>query len=258
MISRFNAMLGGKDLLAQVPELRVLDIRYTPATIANSVYQTGYTSHAYITNRKYNGAGVTIDVEIHEYDPAVRNEVCQRFMAWAMRGGVLKTSDRPGQQLNVVCSNAPAIASALKWTDRVSVIFSAIENPFWEEEEVQKVTVTNSASLGVKGCVDNARVTATVTSGNSTNTGTAITNLTIKCRDTKITLTGINVARKKQIIIDYDKYGFLRIKDSDGNDLMKYRTGSDELLLPCGKTSTVEVSANTAVTCVLEVRGYWL
>jgi len=260
MKSRFDATLAGRKLTAAVPEARVLDIKYTPATIADSMYKTGYGSFATMTDRKYSGAAVQIEVEIHEYDPEVRNAACQALMQWAIKGGVLKTSDRPEQRLNVVCSNAPAIASALKWTDRVSVQFTAAENPFWVADTPQQFTLAGpgSWSLSVDGCVDKARVTATIKSGTKTASGSAITSFSLKCGSTTITLSGINVAKRDSIVIGYDGHGFLSIKTGSGTNLMKYRTGADELLMDCGKTSTVKITCNTAVTCVMEVRGNWL
>jgi len=258
MDSRFNAVLNSINLLEYIPELRVLDIVYTPATISDTLFEFGNKSGGILTDRKFNGAKVGIEVEIHEYDPVVRNTACQKLLSWASRGGRLETSDRPNQYLMVLCTNAPGIASALRWTDKVTVEFTASEKPFWTESVPQTLTITTSGKFSVGGCVDTAPVKATISSGNATNTGVAFTSLTVTCADTSITLSGINVAKNKRILIDYDEYGFLTIKTSDGTDLMQYRTGSDELRLPCGKKSNVKVTSNTAVTCVLEVSGYWL
>ena len=258
MESRFNAKLAGAKLLEYIPELRVLDISYTPATISDSTFEFAYKSGGVVTDRKYSGAKVAIDVEIHEYDPVNRNAVCQKLLSWATAGGRLETSDRVGQYLMVLCTNAPSIASALRWTDKVTVELSAVEKPFWTENSAQTLRITSSGNITVNGCVSEAPVKATITSGNTTNSGTAFTSLKVNCGSTSITLSGINVAKNKSILIDYDSYGFLTIKASDGTNLMPYRTGSDELLLPCGKRSSVSVSSNTAVTCVLEVRGFWL
>ena len=258
MTSMFNAFLQGKELLEEIPELRVLDINYTPAVIADTTFEPGFMNGSILTDRKYSGAKVGITVEIHEYDPVVRHDVCLRLQQWAINGGVLVTSDRAGQRLNVVCTNIPAIASALRWTDKVTVEFMAYGNPFWEEDAPQTFTLTGNENFTVNGCVSSARVSATVKSGNNTNSGTAITQLSIRTGDTTMSLEGINVAKNRLILIGYDANGFLTIKTDNGVDLMKYRKGADELLLKCGKRSTCKVSSNTAVTCTLEVRGLWL
>lgn len=258
MESRFNAILEGKDLLEEIPEIRILDIEHTPASISDMTFSPGFTSRPVITDRRYSGAKVSIPVEIHEYDPTIRSEVRDKLLEWAIGGGVLMTTDRPGQRLNVVCANAPAIASALRWTDRVTVEFSATGNPFWEAEIPQKFVFTTSDYATVNGCVSSARVRATVKSGNTTNSGDKFTELEITCAGESLKLSGLNVPKNRKILIDYDANDFLTIKTDNGDDLMQYRTGADELLLPCGKKSRIKITANTAVTCTLEVRGLWL
>ena len=258
MTSRFDVTLNGVSLLRAVPEVTILDITPTPAQPEDTTVQKGWRHGSIVTKRAFQQASVTVTYDLSIYDPKARMDAVLAVQAWAINGGKLMVSDREGQFLQVRCAQAPAITSSLKWIEPQTIQFVAYECPFWQADEADTQTITGSGSMEVGGIVDYAPVSATIKSGNSLAAGTNITTLTVTCGSTEIKLEGMTVNKSKQIKIGYDSNGFLTIKTSDGTDLMQYRTGSDELLLPCGKTSTVKVASNSPVTCVLSARGRWL
>lgn len=257
-MARFDVLLNGVSLSRTVPDMTILDIEYNPASIENVQIDKGNGIGSVITKTGYKGASVVIYYDLSIYDPNERYRAVLAAQEWAIRGGILTTSDREWQYLKVRCINPPAVSSSLKWTDRLSMRFAAEECPFWIAEEADTVSFASTGSMKVGGIVDNAPVSATIQSGNSTATGTDITSVTVTCGNTQIKLSGMTVDKSDKILIGYDANDFLTIKTDKGVDLMEYRTGSDELLLPCGKTTTVNVVSNSAVTCTLTARGRWL
>lgn len=251
MASRFDATLNGVSLLQTVPGIIVVDIEYDPAEIEDVSMEKGSGHGLIVTKRRFKGASVIIRYDLSIYDPEARQMAIWAVQGWAINGGILRTSDRDGQRLKVRCSKPPSVGSALRWTNLLEVQFQADENPFWEADTESTTTITESGNLTVGGVVDNAPVSATITSSST------IQQVTVTCGQTSMTLSGISVATGTSIVIDYDDNGFLRIK-AGNTSLMQYRTGSDDLLAPCGKRTTVSVSANVAVSCVLRARGRWL
>lgn len=251
MISRYKATMDGVLLNSIHEMLQVLDIRYETSEMQRNMARRASGSGVYATNPYRQSTSVTIDFELHIYDTRERQRVCQQVIQWA-RGSVLQTSDRPGQRLHVVCDGYPAIESALRWTDPLSVTFTAYALPYWEEEFPATATLTNaSGTLFVPGNVSEqgAKVDAEITAN------AALTALTLAVGSNSITLSGISVPKNGKIIVSHDENGHLSIKYGN-TSLLNKRTGSDDLLAENGKTSTVRVSGNAA--CKFSVRGLWM
>ena len=250
MASRFDVTLNGVSLLQAVPGIIVVDIEYNPAEIEDVSMEKGKGHGLIITKRRFKGSSVIVRYDLSIYDPEARHSAILAVQQWAMNGGILRTSDRDGQRLMVRCSKPPSVGSALRWTTLLEIQFQADENPFWENETEDTVTVAQSGIMNLSGIVDDVPVSATITSEST------ITDITVSCGQTSITLTGISVSTGTSITVNYDSNGFLQIRAGD-TDLMSYRTGSDELLASAGQ-NVIEVDANTTVSCVLRARGRWL
>lgn len=249
MIGRFDVSLDGKRLTSVSPYITVVDIEYTTAQLEDSTMDKAAQNGVIRTKRRFLPSRVTVTYDLSIYNPEGRQKTFEAISGWAINGGVLRTSDRYGKFLNVQCAASPVMGSALRWTNQLSLEFIAYENPFWQSEKETTATITSSGTIKLDGNVEYARASATITPG------AKLTTLVVTCDQTSLVFTGLNTSSK--IYIDYDSNGFLTLK-AGSTDIMDKRSGSDDLRLPCGKTSSISVSANTSVSCQIRARGQWL
>ena len=256
MTSRFDVYLNGISLLSVAPLATVVDIVYTPANPTNETVDRALGDGVFITRRRYQGAKVEAIVDLSIYNAVDRQEAAEALAEWAYPGGVLKTSDRPGRQLHVRSEKIPSVGSALRWTESISISFTADENPYWESITATTKTFTSSSTMYLDGYAGDAKVSATITPSGT------MTTFTITCGSTAIKVSGISTSGA--VTIDYDAYGFLRIRSGNTSLLDKVvavsssKLSSDELLLPSGKTTSVAISSNVSVSCTITAKGVWL
>lgn len=258
MMTRYECALNGIALSGVSPAIYVTDIAYNAPKMENTAVSLAGRPGQRIMRRSVQSSSVTISFEIHEQDTARRNAICQQAQEWAAGGGYLTTRDRSEQRLSVICDTPPVIGSALRWTDKIKMVFTAYDFPFWEDEEPQSVTISGSsgsASLYAGGYAAPVYVTAKVV--NTSNS--ALGSLTLTAGDTAMTLKGIALPAEKTLTIDYIDGHILRIA-TDGVSVLRNRTdgSSDDLRLPAGQRGQVTVSANTSVTAVFSARGLYL
>lgn len=250
MTSRYNVYLNNVALSSLNTSLYVSDISYAPVQEEISVANFAGRSGALVTNRRKPQTTVTVTFELHIYGTQARQNACADVIAWAKDGGILTTSDRADQYLQCVCTKLPAIESALKWTDNLTVEFTAYAIPYWQSVTPDTATVTGSGSLFVHGNGGKAMVNAEITAGAS------LTALSIAVGDTTIALSNISLSANDVVNISHDANGILSIKKGT-TSLLDKRTSasSDDLLAECGATNTVTVSENA--TAVISVKGVW-
>lgn len=253
MLNRYECSLDGKPLSAISPSIFITDIREDapPDRITAEPYAI-HNGSRYIRKQR-ESLSVSVEFAIREQDEARRMEVCQLIQKWAKNGGYFARSDRPGQRLRVRCETLPSVASALKWTEILSVVFTAYELPYWESVAATTVTTTGKKAVFFPGTADHCRANATIIA-----TGGTLTSLTITTKASTISLQGINIANGGKVEIGHDDNGYLFIH-SGSTSLMAYRTetSDDDLLIPCGQ-SEINVSGNVAVSMSLSARGVWL
>ena len=259
MRSRYRISVSGVQMDTLDNDLLILDIQHSEPEFAI----TG--------NRNANGDGydviadeayfmkttVTVTFELHIYDVAQRNAVCQKVNAWAAAGGTLTTNDRAGQRLwNTRCEKFASIASAKNWTDPLTLVFATTYIPYWLSNDEKKLTLTGKSAKGklkMDGNIGEAQVRATVTAEAN------ITSFQITAGDKTLKLTGLSLASGKELVIDYVRNRYLRIR-ADGKSVMANldKASSDLLTIPCGAESQISISANNKVTAVITARGRWL
>ena len=253
MISRYNAWMDGIALSSINGDLYVRDIISEAVNIVSNAAKPAAGLGAYVSTRSRDALRVTLEFELHIYDPAARQKACIEVVKWA-NGRELRVSDRPGQILKVICDDPPAISSALRWTDTLAVSFLAYETPYWVDDVPKAVSVNNSSgTLWVPGNVPEtlakAKVDATVTATAS------VTSVTVTAGDTSITLSGISLSNGDTVVFSHDDNGILSIKKG-ATSLLDKRTAasSDDLEVPCGKASTFSSTRK----CAFSVKGMWL
>lgn len=253
MISRYEATLNGVALSEIDDSILVLDINYAGPQIKTNTYTSARRQGARVYRRYFGKSTVTISFEIHKYNTQARMNVCNAIQQWAKDGGVLVTSDRDGQRLRCVCDTYPVITSAMKWTEALSVTFSAYAIPFWEESTPVTLTLNGteeSDTMTVPGCVEEALVEVEVTPSGT------LTDLDLTVNGRTLSLSGISVSGDT-ISIDYDENMIQSIR-AGWTSLLDARTGVDDLLAVCGEQNEFSFTANVPCSVIFSVRGLWL
>lgn len=257
MRTRYEAWLDKNSLSAIDPAIYIRDIAYESPrfmTVANDI--PGRNGQ-HVTKRYAQSSSVTISFEIHERDVERRQLICQQVQTWAANGGKLTTNDRRGQQLNVICDVLPEISSALKWTQALKITFAAYEQPFWEDEwpDVVTLNANESKSLYVRGNGAQTRVEVSVTN----TSGDVLDALTIEADASVFNLVGLTLANEETLVIDYDENGLLRMRVGEESKMVcRTAESSDDLLMKTGKFNTVSIVADGAVYAVFKVRGLYM
>ena len=175
--------------------------------------------------------------------------VCQ----WAAGGGWLEISSRPGQKIFVTLSQMPVIGRLREWTETMAIHFVAGWYPFWESV----VPSTASASDVSGGSLEIFVPGNAPSKLSAIITGSGLTSVTLSCTATS---TGLWVSNPSGLGGDvkflHDDRGFLKIT-SGGVDVMKYRGGSDEVILNPGN-NTVEYQFSAASSIQLIAGGAWM
>lgn len=253
MISRYEAIIDGVALSSLDDRLLILDISHASG-IENRSVTYAKRDGMFIYDRFVQSASVEIKFELHIYDIAERQLVCQEVARWAC-GNILQTNDRQNQRLRVICTKMPVIKSAKKWTEELTVAFNSYLIPFWEDELISSKATSDASSLYVSGNVPRSIARANVEV--EVVPSATITTITLTCGDTSITLNNISVSASQTLKIDYDENMNLRIKNGSVSYLSK-RTGSDDLLAECGASNAISVSADAIVTATFSARGLYL
>lgn len=255
MISRYAVWLNDAGLAEIDSEIVLTDIAYAPSNPAFQSERIAASDGQFIGADRYIASNkVTVYFMVRQYNTQMRQEIVQNIIAWAAKGGWLKTSDRPGQRMYVQVSKYPVVSSAQKWSDNLTVEFMAYDYPFWTDETPKRVTLDSGdeEEVFVPGFRE-TYVEATIVPSET------LENFTIECGDTYIEIDDISIPADQPITISYTAdHHILEIK-SDGVSLLDKRTpeSSDDLVIGPGK-GTVCFDCETEAECTLFIRGVYL
>lgn len=256
MITRYEAWLNKKSLSAIDPSIYIRDITYGAPTFSITANDIPGRNGQRVTSVLARSTGVVVTIEIHEQDVARRQDVCRRVQQWAMGGGELTTNDRRGQRLRVICEEPPSIASALKWTQALKMLFRTYAQPFWEDEYPRSATDKGGGTtLYAPGFGDRTRVEAKVKNTSSQTVNT----LTLHAGGTQMTFSGLGLASNATLVIDYDENDLLRIRVGNASKLgCRTAASDDDLMIKTGAPEALSATANAGVTATFYARGLYL
>lgn len=256
--SRVRVWLDGKGLTDIDPAIVILDVSHPVPQVSTQTVEHARYHGARMMRQKLGENSVTISFEIHEYNPAMRQSINDRVTAWAMAGGALTTDDRPGKRLHVVCTTPPSITSSKGWTNRMTMTFTAFDNPFWEDTNQTMLFLSGTSDGGDlygPGSADNPFVEAEIKPSGK------LTALTINAADSSFSFTGLSIPSGKTLSIYYDERMTLHIERTDtGASMLSKRTpeSDDDLIIPLGKFSRASYTANVNCSVMFKARGLYL
>lgn len=253
MKMRYACQMDGVELDSLAPSIYITDVVEAAPTLDTSYVGIAKGGQR-ILRRLRTTSVVTVSFLIREYDVTRRKAVCQQVADWA-QGTFLTINDRPGQRLRVVCSVLPVIRSALKWTDKLTMTFTAYEQPYWEDAipNVARLTGSGNADLRFAGNVKDVPLWAEVTAKD------AVTRVSIAVNGQTITLEGLGMATGDVLRIGYDDHGLQYIRVNEASRLhCRTVDSADDLLLQPMQTNSISLTADGSVSAAFSVRGRWL
>ena len=249
---RYTVWLNSLSLADVNPAIYITDIAYQAQALRYTTNKLLGRDGSYAGKESLDSNMVSVSFMLRIYDTAQRQQALQDIVRWAIGGGWLATSDRPGQRLRVKATRLPGITSVMRWTDTLTLEFTAYDQPYWQDVTPQTATAQSqgSASLYNPG-VRPAMVEATITAGDT------LTSVTVTCGDTTIDLTGISLSSGDTVVISYtEDHHLLQIKKGTTSLLDKRTAASSDDLIAQPGYNTVTCSAGAS--CQFRVKGVWV
>lgn len=256
MIGRYRVSLDGVQMDSINDKILILDVGYSPIEFDRRENSVAGLDGYDISNTYLQKRAVTITFEIHRYNIVKRNEICQAVNKWASGGGQLVINDRDGQFLQVQCEQYADITSVRNWTDPLTLTFSTVAIPYWQNSAASSLALSGKNATGtlkLKGNYGNALVTVSAVAN------AKVTSFKAEVGNTQIVLKGMNIASGQRLVIDYQRGRFLRIR-VDGKSVMGslQPSSTDNLLAPCGASTKCTVVSDGKMTTTIASRGLWL
>jgi phage-related protein len=254
MISRYAVWLNDVSLAEVDPTIYVSDIGYNPSAPKFNSSRLGGRDGQYSGADYIEKNVITVSFEIHEYHTARRQEIAQDVANWASNGGWLKTSDRVSQKIYVKPTRFPAVSSVMRWTENLTVEFTAFDFPYWQDEEPQTVTLENGGTgeLFVSGVRPTAAEMALTASAN-------ISSINVQVGASRLILSDLGAVSGDVITVSYtDEHHILEIKKNGASILNKRTAASNDDLIVAPGLNAVSFSADGGATCTISVRGVYL
>ena len=251
-----RAWLDGVEFASAHPALMLQHINEIEPKLtykSSARFGGGLIEHSRVMDRRE----ITLEFAIREgLDFARRQEAYQAAVAWAYNGGWLRLSDHPGQRIYVSMTKAPALGRLREWTEDMAITFTAAWYPWWENVDAQEVGVTAQASgtvqMHVLGTAPSCLCCSIVPVTGS------LTSAIISTPESEmvISLENTPASAGSTVIIAYDDKHIMWIRCGSYN-LLRYRTGSDDLILQPGY-QPIGYSFNTTCNVTFWNRGVWL
>lgn len=242
MITRYGVWLDSIPLDAIDPTIIITDIQESQPNMAMQTIPHAMGDGLRVTKRTRQSLSVVVRFVIREYDVTRRKAILQKIIGWAKAGKYLEINDRPEQRLRVEVDTMPTVQSALRWTQELSITFTAYGSPYWEEAMPDTFTTSGTVQQLVNGDADKAFPDVSVSPSASM--------VTVTVGDSHITLENVSGT----VLIAHDN-GVLSITE-DGASILGKRTtdSSDDLVCIPGEVNTFSVAGGSAL---FTVRGRW-
>ena len=257
MRTRYDVYMDSLPLDAIDPSIYVTDVQETPVSYDATTLQRAKGDGLRVLRRLRDSLQVRVAFMVRETDVGRRREIVQRVSAWAMGGKYLSLGDRPGQRLRVLCETLPGITSALKWTQELTMVFTAYAMPYWEAEQPMRAVFSGNGGTAV---IRNTGTAPCFLEAEISNTsGETLTGVALEADGKAMGFSGLDLGAGKTLKLFYDDNWILR-SEVDGASVLHFRTAdsADDLILPPGKAVTVAIAADKAVSVTLKARGLWL
>lgn len=249
--------LNGVPLLSLSPSIVLLDVEELAPEELLEVQARGAGDGAVVTRVQRQALRIRLRLELHEPDLALRKALCTQIAGWASGGGTLVISDRPGQELSVRCEALPVLSSSLHWTQPVTLVFAALDCPYWRCD--RNVTVNSAAAkshtLTLHPLGNAAPVPIEAFIRNAADV--ALMWLSVVTPLGYFTFEYLTVAPGHSLIIS--ELAGVPLATVDGVSVLANRVpqSSDRLMVQPGADNVIYVNGDQAVEVSVSARGSW-
>jgi len=271
MANLFEATINGTAFSSLSDKLVLTDIIESQAEMDTQDAQLGSGDGMYRLLSRRKSLSVELKFAIRTQNVAERARIMDKVVAWAYKGGVLKTNTRPDKSLSVILDTPPHLGSSAKWTEEVSIKLTALNPPYWASAtkpavSVETVELENGAywcadvlDLTGKGQLPTERVTFLLI-----NVGELpLTHLKITCEGTVMEFAGLEVPPGSFIMSSYVD-GILTVPNGDSQDpgasYLPCRTpeSDDDLLATGDMQNQIFIEADAPLRGNMNAQGLWL
>lgn len=254
MISRYTVWLNDVSLSEVDPEIYVSDISYNAVSRQYNTSRLAARSGSFSGDDYIGENKTTITFSIRKYNTKQRQEVLQSVIAWAVYGGWLKTSDRQLQRIYVRCTKLPSINSVMRWTDNITMEFTAFDFPYWQDMSPTTVYLDSGDNETVyMPYAFDVYVEAKITAASS------LTEFEIVVGDTTFSFENLSISSGDVITVAYSDDHHILDVSVGSLSLLNKRTAdsSDDLIATIGQNE-VSFSCDGTANCELYFRGVYL
>lgn len=251
MITRYRAFLGSNALEEVAPNIIITDIaEEAPNMSVTTEAKPG--GGMYVTGQLRQSLSIKIKLEIHDKRIALRQEAWSKIFRWAQGEQYLQVSHRPGQRLYIDSVEFPSV-SALKWTERVEIVLTAYQRPWWEEVAYSEASTEEASKSGTVTLLNRGDMESPLDV--TIIAIDPITTVTVSCGTQKIALSGISVPTGGEVLFRHTDSGLQEIL-AGGVSAMSARNGQsdDEIMVKPG-INQVAFSADGNIAMSIRVRG---
>lgn len=267
---KVSISLNGVDLIDAVPSAIIHALSVEPAAVKSQYSELakgGRLRQSFLRQ----SLSVRLEVQFRTIgNPVKRAEAVDALNAWAMGGGKLTISNRPGKCLYVECEK-PASEGSLYASDAVaSVVLTANAVPFWQAETPTTAETSYMhqgellASMNMPGTTD-TEMSAEIIVGDG-----PLYNLTVSTPESYMTFAGETVTNEdgtteQKPLAEADtafkiiyENGVLKILSGEIS-AFRFRSAesADDLILSPGE-NMVHITADAPVTVKLSACGRWV
>ncbi len=258
MITRYRVWLDDKALDEIAESIYITDIQeMEPEQNVISMGLAGAPGSFLLSNHRL-ALQVLIRMQIREYDTAKRKEVLGKVLAWA-QGEELVISDRPGLALHVQLDAVPAVSS-LKWTETITLAFTAREIPYWQTEVPVYLLVDTAASSTYTFTV--AGQLPSRFNGFLSNDGdAAIHTLSITIGEEELRLENLGLAAGDSLYflhVGCSVLYILRVSTMQPVNGCLAEGSAWDLVIEPNAATEITITADEPVSAMLMAQGVWL
>ena len=254
MQTRYRAWMDGMPLDGIDESVIILDIAEEDAEIQRQTMALGRAGQRVVSRRRMS-LTVAITIEVHEYDIARRQEVVDRIRHWCA-GSLLTTNTRAGKHLRVECTQLPAVTSAARWTDPLSITLSADDVPWWEDDAQMSATASSAQAATISLSATGTAETPLSVTVTNRGAGDAQT-VSISCAGQTMAFEGVGLRPGETLTIDRDEKDRLRVRIGDRSAYAARTADSaDELLVMPGKNE-IACACDQPADWTLTLKGRW-
>lgn len=245
--------LNGVELYSLSDRIYIQEITEKPMLRTDTAPRAHYglTASGFL---QHESMTVEIAFMIKERSPAYRAEILQRINGWATEG-YLTVGHRPGQRMYARCTDLP-VAKTFRWTEEMSIVFTAYNEACWEDAEPLAQTVTDETNAALAAFRARGTMPCFLEADIVNTSGETLTEITLSANGDTIALTGLSVADGKTVSLFYDEEHYMIIQ-ADGQDVLDKRTGADDLMLNPGDGNQVSCVTDVACDTTFKARGMY-